>query len=88
MSNADELDLEAGDQELVPISGIARLSSSDETETSEETTARTDQLEGIRKAMNLRNRLVKMHKCNKIVCTNIMAYWGCLKIFTSENDSF
>ena len=29
-----------------------------------------------------------MHKCNKIVCTNIMAYWGCLKIFTSDNDSF
>ena len=28
-----------------------------------------------------------MHKCKK-VCTNIMAYWGCLKIFESKNDSF
>ena len=88
MSNADELDLEVGDQETSPTSAMSRLSSSDENETNEETEALTDQLESIRKAMNLRNRLVKMHKCNKIVCTNIMAYWGCLKIFTSENDSF
>ena len=82
MSNADELDLEAGDQDVLPTSAISRLSNSDENETTEETTAITDQLEGTRKAINLRNRLVKMHRCNKIVCTNIMAYWGCLKIFT------
>ena len=35
MINADELDLEVGDQELVPTSGISRLSSSDETDTSD-----------------------------------------------------
>ena len=63
MSNADELDLEAGDQDLAPTSAISRLSNSDDTETAEETTAITNQQEEIR------NRLVKMHKCNKIVCT-------------------
>ena len=29
-----------------------------------------------------------MHEVNKIVCNNIMAYWGCLKLFVSENSSF
>ena len=88
MSNAEELDLELGDQDVLPTSTILRLSNSDEHETTEETTAITNLLEGIRKAMNLRNKLIKMHRCNKIVCTNIMACWGCLMIFTLENDSF
>ena len=61
---------------------------SDDTETGEEIAIRKKKMEEIRKAVSLSNRLVKMHKCNKIVCTNIMAYWGCLKIFASENDSF
>ena len=74
MSEADELDLGADDQDLLTISTITRLSTSDGTEATDEATARTDQLKVIRKAMNLRNRLVKMHKCNRIVYTKIMAY--------------
>ena len=59
MSEAEQLDLEAEDQDRLSISAISRLSTSDDTETLEETATRTDQLEQIRKAVSLRNRLVK-----------------------------
>ena len=62
MSEADELDLGADDQDLSSTSTITRLTSSDDTESTDEATARTDQLEAIRKEMNLRERLVKMLK--------------------------
>ena len=67
MSEADQLDLEAEDQDRSTTSAISRLSTSDDSETIEETTTRTDKLEDIRKAVSLRNRLVKMHRCSKIV---------------------
>ena len=85
MSEADQLDLEAEDQDRSSTSAISRLSASDDSETMEEIATRTDELKQVREAVSLRNRSVKMHRCNKIVCTDIMAYWGCLKIFTSEN---
>ena len=88
MSKTDQLDLKTEDQDRSLTSAISRLSTFDDSESIEETKARTDKFEEIRIAVSLRNRLVKMHRCNKIVCINIMAFWGCLKIFTSENDRF
>ena len=77
-SEADLLALESEDQNDAPTLAMSRLTTSDDTETREEITTRINKLEEIRKAVNLRNRLIKMHKSNKIVCNNIMAYWGSL----------
>ena len=79
MSEAEQLDLDAEDQDQSATSTISRLSTSDDSETIiEETVTRTVQLENIRKEVSQWNRLVKMHKCNKIVRNNIMTNWGCL----------
>ena len=88
MSEADQLDLESEDQDNPSTLAISRLTTSDDTETGEEITTRINKLEEIRKAVVLRNRLMKMHKSNKIVCNYIMSHWGCLKVFTSKNDSY
>ena len=40
MGNADELELETGDLELLPTSAISRLYNSDGTETADETSTR------------------------------------------------
>ena len=52
MSEADELDLEADAQDRSSASAITRLSTS--TETTDESTSRTNQIEVIRKAMTMR----------------------------------
>ena len=61
MSEADHLDLESADQDDAPTSAISKLTTFDDTETAEETTTRINKLEEIRKAVNLKNWLIKMH---------------------------
>ena len=88
MSEADQLTLDAEDDEEEANAAIVRLSTNTDNETEEQTNARQEKLAEVQKALRVKNKVIKMHKVNKIVCNNIVAYWGCLKIFVSENHSF
>ena len=88
MGDVDRLDIDAEEQDYLATSAISRLSINAEGENQEDADLRREQLAEIEGNQRTRNKLVKMHRCNKIVCNNIMAYWGCLKLFTSENISF
>ena len=61
MSDADRLELATEEQEQSATSAISRLTTSDASESREVTAARNAQLDHIRKALSLRNKLVKMH---------------------------